>query len=73
MNGRVLGHDCDAAFALEIQAVHHALNEALVLTECAALPQHGIHEGGFAVIHMRDDRDVSYIFSLWQFGQMDLS
>ena len=41
MHGRVLGEDRDAALALEIVAVHHAVCDLLVGAERAALPQQG--------------------------------
>jgi hypothetical protein len=54
-DGRVLGHDGDAFFALEIEAVHDALGDLLVGAENPALPEHGIHQGRLAVVDVGDD------------------
>ena len=58
-DGRVLGHDGDAALALEVDVVEGALRHPLVLAEHAALVQHGVDQRGLAVIHVGDDRDVA--------------
>ena len=58
---RVLRQDGDALFALEVVRVHHALDHLLVLAEHAALPEHGVHQGGLAVVHVRDDGDVAQV------------
>ena len=58
-NGRVLGQDRDATLALQIIGVHHALNQCLVGTECATLAEHGIHQRGLTVIHVRDNGNVA--------------
>ena len=58
-DGGVLGQDRDAAFALEIIGVHHPLHHGFALPENAALPEHGVHQRGLAVVHMRDDGDVA--------------
>src|ERR1035437_2150148 len=51
----VLGHDRDAAFALERVGIHHAIDHMLVGAENARLPQHRIDQSGFTVIDMSDD------------------
>ena len=58
-NGRVLGQNGDAALALQFVGVHHALDVGLVGAEGAALVQHGVHQRGLAVVHVRDDGDVA--------------
>src|SRR5437867_449796 len=58
-DGRVLGHDRDALLALEVDRVHDALGDRLVLAEETRLPEHGVHEGGLAVVDVGDDRDVA--------------
>jgi len=55
----VLGQDRDAALALEVVRVHHAVRELLVGPEDAALPEHGVDEGRLAVVDVGDDGDVS--------------
>ena len=59
MDGGVLGQDRDAALALELVAVHGALFDALVGAEHAALAEHGVNQGGLAVIDVGDDGDVA--------------
>ena len=58
-DGRVLGEDGDAALALQLVGVHHALDVGLVGAKGAALVQHGIHQRGLAVVHVRDDGDIA--------------
>ena len=55
----VFCEDRDAAFALEVVAVHHALGELLVLAKRARLLQQLVDQRGLAVINVRDDRDVA--------------
>ena len=59
VHGRVLGQDGDAALALEVVAVHHALDHALVGAEDPALMEHGVDQRGLAVVDVRDDGDVA--------------
>ena len=58
-DGGVLGQDGDAAFALEFVGVHNPLHHGFTLAENAALPEHGVHQRGLAVVHMRDDGNVA--------------
>ena len=58
-HGRVLGHDRDAALALQIDVVERALRHPLVRAEDAALMQERIHEGGLAVVDVGDDGHVA--------------
>ena len=58
-DGRVFGLDGDALFALEIHRIHDPLNDNLVVTKRAALPQQLIHERGLAVVHVRNNCDIS--------------
>src|SRR5664279_422599 len=58
-DGRVLGQDGDAALALQLVGVHHALDVGLVGAEGAALVQHGVNQGGLSVVHVRDNGDVA--------------
>ncbi len=58
-HARVLREDRDAALALEIVRVHHALGEDLVRAEGAGLPEHVVDERGLAVVDVGDDGDVA--------------
>src|SRR6185436_15227053 len=53
-----------AFFALEVDRVHDALGDRLVLAKEAGLPEHRVDERGLAVVDVSDDRDVSNVFSL---------
>ena len=55
------GQNGDAALAFQIIAVHGALGHGLIGTKSARLFQQFIHEGGFAMINMRDDRNIAKI------------
>ena len=59
----VLRENRDAALALEIVRVHHAIGHGLVVTEDAGLTQHGVDQSGLAVIDVGDDGDVSKLLS----------
>jgi hypothetical protein len=59
MNGRVLGENRDAAFALELVAVHGPLGHALVGPERAALMKQRVYQRGLAMVDVGDDRDVA--------------
>ena len=54
----VLGENRDAALALQLVRVHHALGHFFVGAEDAALPEHGVDQRGFAVVDVRNDGDV---------------
>ena len=56
VNRGVLGHDRDAAFALERVGIHHAIDHLFVGAEHAGLAQHRIDQSGFPVIDVGDDR-----------------
>ena len=63
-DGGVFRKDRDAALPLDVARVHDALLHLLVLPERAALTEHSVHQRRLAVIDMRDDGNVSDIFSL---------
>jgi hypothetical protein len=63
LDARVLGVDRDAALALEVFVVHHALGNHLVGAERAREAQQRIDERRLAVIDVRDDREVAEIFA----------
>jgi hypothetical protein len=54
-----LAKDRDAALALLIDRVHHALGDLLVRREHTGLAQHGVDQRRLAVIDVRDYRDVA--------------
>jgi hypothetical protein len=59
MDGRVLGQNRDSALALEIARVHDAIADSLVAFESTGLAEQEVDEGGFAMVDVRDDADVS--------------
>ena len=60
---RVLGQDGDAALAFQLVRIHHALDHRFVGAEDAALFQHGVHQRGLAVVHVRDNGDVANLLT----------
>ncbi len=58
VEGGVLRKDGDAALFFKIVGVHDAIGDGLVGAEGAALAQHGVHEGGLAMVDVGDDGDV---------------
>src|SRR5207244_3201320 len=72
LNCRVLGEDRDALLALEIHRVHDSLRHFLIGAERTGLPEQGVDECRFAVVDVRDDRDVSQIVAArtgWSAGR----
>ena len=59
VDGAVLGQDGDAALALQVVAVHHALGHLLVVAEGAGLAQQLVDQRGLAVVDVGDDGDVA--------------
>ncbi len=59
VDGGVFGQDGDAALFFEIVGVHDALGYGFVGTEGAGLAEHGVDEGGFAVVDVGNDGDVA--------------
>jgi hypothetical protein len=64
VHGGVLGHDRDALLPLEVDGVHDPLHHVLVGAEDAGLPEHGVHQGGLAVVDVGNDGDVADIGAL---------
>jgi len=62
-DGRVLGQDRDAFFALEIHRVQDAFCDVLVLPERSGLPEHRVDERRLAVVDVSDDGDVAEILA----------
>jgi hypothetical protein len=61
LHGRVLGEDGDAPLPLQDVRIHGALGDLLPVPELQGLPQQAVHEGGLAVVYVRDDGDVAVI------------
>ena len=71
----VLGHDGDAALALQVHRVHHAFDGGLVRAEKSRLFQHRVDQRRLAVVNVSDDRDIAHVrsclhhvlhFALWR-------
>ena len=60
-DGGVLGQNGDAALALQVVGVHDPLDQMLVGAKRAALPQHGVHQRGLAMVHVGDDGDIANV------------
>ena len=58
-DGGVLGHDGDAALALQIPRVHDPVHDLLVVPVDTGLLEHFIDQRGLAVVDMGDNGDVS--------------
>ena len=63
-NRAVFGCDGDAALPFQVEGVHEPLFQLLSVPEDAALPEHGIHQGGFAVVYVGDNGDVAQVVVL---------
>ena len=65
LDGRVLGQDGDASFLFQDVAVHGALGDLLPVAELQGLLEQAVHEGGLAVVDVRNDGDVAvfHVFS----------
>ena len=70
VQGCDLGENGDAAFALEVVAVHRPLLNLLVLAEGPRLLQQPIDQGRLAVVDMRDDRDVAQVHEVRSGGRV---
>jgi hypothetical protein len=64
--GGVFGADGDAFFLFQIHGIHEAFFRRLVLVgaEGAGLFKKTVHERGFAVVNVRDDRNVSDVLHI---------
>ena len=58
-HGGVLCHNRNAALALEVVGVHDAVDNFLILAVHAGLFEHLVHQRGFSMVNMRDNRDIS--------------
>ena len=63
VHGGVLGQDGNAALALDVAGVHHAVNGLLILVIGAALLEHLVDQGGLAVVNVGNDGNVANVFA----------
>ncbi len=49
----------DTSLTLDVIRVHNALCDILILSECAALLEHFVHESSLSVVNVRYYSDVS--------------
>ena len=61
-NARVLRQDRDAALALQIVRVHHAVGDDFVVAEGPRLAEHVIDQRGLPVVDVRHDGDIAKRF-----------
>ena len=59
----VLGQDGDALFALQVTGVHDAVFKVVVLGKGVGLLEHGVDQGGLAVVNVGHDRDVAQVIA----------
>ena len=59
-----LGQNGDPAFALQIVAVHRTFGHGLIFPERAGLLEQFVHQCGFAVIDVSDDRDIAQVHDI---------
>jgi hypothetical protein len=58
-DGGSFGQNGDTAFTLLVVGIHDPLHQVLVRSKSSGLTQQFIHQGGFAMVDVRDNRDVS--------------
>jgi hypothetical protein len=63
MNGSVFGQDGNAPLPLDVARVHDAVLNLLVAVKYPALLKHLVYQGGFAMVYMGDDGNVSDVVS----------
>ena len=59
----ILGHDGDAALALQRERVHHALGDMFVGAEYAGLAQQRVDQRRFTVVDVGHDGEIADILS----------
>lgn len=64
IDGSILGQDGDAPFPFQVAAIHDPLLYLLIGPENAALAQKLVHQGGFAMVHVGDDGNVSNVLHI---------
>jgi len=58
-HGTVLCQDGDPTLTLDGVVVHDGVNHFFVFSKCTGLTQQLVHHGGFTVVNVGDDRDVT--------------
>ena len=64
LNGGVLGQNRNAALPLQVAGVHNPVHHLLVLPVHAALFEHLVHQGGFAVVNVGNNGNISQFLIL---------
>ena len=64
LDRRVLCQDSDAFFALQVARIHDPFRAVRPESLGVSLFQHGVDQGRFPVINVRDDGDISDILTL---------
>jgi hypothetical protein len=62
-DGQVLGEDRDPTLPLQVVGVHDPFRYNFIGSECPRMMEHGVHEGGFAVVNVGDNSDVTDLCS----------
>jgi len=62
--GTVFRGDGDTALPFQVHAVHQAFGHLLVVAKHAAVMEELVHQGGFAVVDVGDNGDVTYFFAI---------
>src|SRR3972149_5228429 len=60
-DSRILGQNGNALFPLQLITVEDEVANLLVLAKDMALLEHGIHQGGLAMVNVSNDSNVSYV------------
>jgi len=63
-HGCIFGHNSNPFFTLEGITVHYQITDYLVIPEHLALLEHSIYQGGFSIVYICDDGDISYIMAV---------
>ena len=63
-DGDVLRQDGDAALALQVVVVQDEVSKVLGAADQVGLVDHPVHEGGLAMVYVRDDRYISDVLHM---------
>ena len=61
VDGHILRQDCDSTFSLQIIAVKDLSAHLLIVAEKVTRGKHLVDQRRFAMIHMSDDGNISYL------------
>ena len=59
VDGGVLGQNGDATLPLQIAGIHDPLHGGLILPVDAALLEHFVYQGGFAMVNVGNDGNIT--------------